>query len=172
MPNYQLGKIYKIVCNVTGKVYYGSTCEPTLAKRLAKHVGNFKRWSNEKKESYVTSYSILENNNYRIVLVEKCPCDDKMELQQRERYYIETNECVNKVVPLRTRTEYNQDNKEKIAEYNKQQCKKYREVNKDKISERRRQIINCACGKTYTLCHKARHFKSQKHQNYLEEQDI
>ncbi len=55
MPDYKLGKIYKIVCNITGKVYYGSTCEPTLARRLAKHAGNYKRWSQGKNESYVTS---------------------------------------------------------------------------------------------------------------------
>ena len=36
MPDYSKGKIYKIVCNVTGLVYVGSTCEPTLARRLAK----------------------------------------------------------------------------------------------------------------------------------------
>eukprot|EP01040_Poterioochromonas_malhamensis_P000307 gene307-329_t len=38
MPvNYQLGKIYRIHCNVTNKDYYGSSAEPTLARRLAGH---------------------------------------------------------------------------------------------------------------------------------------
>ena len=36
MVNYQLGKIYKIVDNTNGNIYIGSTCEPTLARRLAK----------------------------------------------------------------------------------------------------------------------------------------
>ena len=44
MVNYTLSKIYKIECNVTGLVYVGSTCEPTLAKRLTKHVGNYKSY--------------------------------------------------------------------------------------------------------------------------------
>ena len=34
---YQEGKIYKIVCNITGEVYYGSTIEKYLSSRLAKH---------------------------------------------------------------------------------------------------------------------------------------
>lgn len=48
MVNYQLGKIYKIVDNVTGKIYIGSTCEPTLARRLVKHRSDYKRYLNEK----------------------------------------------------------------------------------------------------------------------------
>jgi hypothetical protein len=90
MPDYQLGKIYKIVCNITRKVYYGSTCEPTLARRLAKHMSGYNSFKNGIGR-YVTSYSILENDDYYIVLVEKCSCNDKMELHQRERFYIENN---------------------------------------------------------------------------------
>ncbi len=116
MPNYQLGKIYKIVCNLTGKVYYGSTCEPTLARRLAKHVNSFNCFKNGK-TNFVSSFSIIENNNYFIVLVEKYACNDKMELQQRERFYIENNDCINKNIPNRKIKEYYQDNKDKILEY-------------------------------------------------------
>jgi predicted GIY-YIG superfamily endonuclease len=50
MPkDYSRGKIYKIVCNITNKIYIGSTCEPTLARRLAWHVQDFKKWKNGKK---------------------------------------------------------------------------------------------------------------------------
>ena len=38
VKNFQEAKIYRIVCNVTGLQYYGATCEPTLARRLSKHV--------------------------------------------------------------------------------------------------------------------------------------
>jgi hypothetical protein len=190
MPDYQLGKIYKIVCNVTGQVYYGSTCEPTLARRLAKHAGNFKRWSEGKKESHLTSFCILENNNYQIVLVEKCPCNDKMELQQRERFYIENNECVNKVIPNRTEEEkniyqkqyyennkdnlidcmkkYQQDNKEKIVKQQKQ----YYKDNKNEILKKMSVKFKCECDSFVRISDKARHEKSQKHQNYIKEQDI
>jgi hypothetical protein len=167
MPDYQLGKIYKIVCNVTGKVYYGSTCEPTLARRLAKHVGEYCCYKKGSKH-YITSFSILENGNYNIVLVEKCPCNDKMELQQRERFYIENNECVNKYIPNRTTKEYYEDNKDIVKLYNKQ----YQQDNKEKIAKHKSEIIVCECGKTYTQNHKARHFKTLNHQNYIQEQNI
>ena len=53
MPDYKLGKIYKIECQITGEVYVGSTCEPTLARRLANHVGGFNSWEKKKiKRSY------------------------------------------------------------------------------------------------------------------------
>ena len=67
-----------------------------------------------------TSRSILERNNYQIVLCEECPCETKEQLLAIERKWIETNDCVNVSVPLRTTREYHSDNKEKIREYNKQ----------------------------------------------------
>ena len=79
MVDYSLGKIYKIVCNITGLVYYGSTCEPTLARRLAGHVKGYNCWKNSNYGNNITSYRIIENNNYEIVLVELFPSNDKME---------------------------------------------------------------------------------------------
>ena len=34
------------------------------------------------------------------------PCNTKLELEKRERYYIENFECVNKSIPTRTKKEY------------------------------------------------------------------
>ena len=56
MVNYQDGKIYKIVDNTNNNVYIGSTCEPTLARRLAKHVGHYKFWKNGKTKSQIGLY--------------------------------------------------------------------------------------------------------------------
>ena len=55
---YSRGKIYKIICNVTGLVYVGSTCEPALARRLAGHRRSYKAYLNGKKY-YVTSFKVL-----------------------------------------------------------------------------------------------------------------
>ena len=49
MPNYQLGKIYKIVDNTNNNIYVGSTCEPTLARRLSSHVRDYHVWKNGKR---------------------------------------------------------------------------------------------------------------------------
>ena len=87
MPNYQLGKIYKIIDNTSDQLYIGSTCEPTLARRLAGHVRDHRRYSlDPKSQSFITSFSIIANNNYDIVLIESYPCNSKDELQARERY--------------------------------------------------------------------------------------
>ena len=126
MVNYQNSKIYKIVCNTTGLIYIGSTAEPTLARRLAKHREDYKRYLIGK-HNYITSYKILENTNYDIILLEIYPCNTKDELHARERYYIESNECVNKNIPARTHIDY--------VKYQKL----YREQNKNKIEEKQKQ---------------------------------
>ena len=101
MVNYKNGKIYKLKCNITNKVYIGSTAERLLCQRLRYHVKSYNRYIlNMNKSHYTTSYDILENGNYTITLLEKCPCESKDELHARERYHIERNECVNKMIPL------------------------------------------------------------------------
>ena len=43
MPDYQQGKIYKIVCNTTGLLYIGSTTQKFLSSRLSGHMRNYKK---------------------------------------------------------------------------------------------------------------------------------
>ena len=100
MVNYQDGKIYKIECMTTHLVYYGATCEPHLSRRLAGHRSTFERFNREKSKNYSTSFEVLKHGNYCISLVEKYACNSKDELASREKYYIATNDCVNKSVPL------------------------------------------------------------------------
>ncbi len=146
MPiDYKLGKIYKIVNDMTDDVYIGSTCEPTLARRLANHISNYRSYK-KGKGHYVTSFKIIENGNYDIQLIESYPCNSKDELHAREGHYIKTMACVNKFVAGRTRKEYEQQNKEQFKQYYqvnkesiKNQQRQYYEDNKDKIKEYKRQ---------------------------------
>lgn len=148
MPKYQNGKIYRIVDNTCDQQYIGSTTLK-LAQRLAQHVQDHKKWQNGEK-NYYTSFKIIGNSDYDIILIENCPCDSKEELIKRERHFIETTECVNKVIPGRSKQEsdhaYYEDNKDIIKgkqllyrEENKQRIteteKKYRENNKSKIAD-------------------------------------
>lgn len=157
MVNYKLSKIYKIVCSLTGKVYVGSTCEPTLAKRLTKHVGNYKCYL-KGKYHYVTSFDIIKNNSYEIVLIEIFPCTSKDELHARERYWSNCIDCVNKhknqgLLKKIGQKEYdklyrNDPNRhEKIQKYRKnyqienrdiilKKSNEYRDKNKDEINRR------------------------------------
>ena len=128
MVNYNQGKIYKIVDNTNGNIYVGSTCEATLAKRLAKHIETFKSYK-QGKSSYMSSYKIIQNGNYDIVLLELYPCESRDQLHSRERYYIETLNCINLIIPTRTHKEWAQENKEHL----KEKLKKYVNNNMDKI---------------------------------------
>jgi hypothetical protein len=130
MPDYQRGKIYKITSG--DLTYIGSTCEPTLARRLSGHVKAFKLWKTGKKNN-LTSFQVLDQGDYEITLIELCPCGSKDELTARERHWIETIPCVNKFIPGQTRKEWNDKNKEYITQWHK----KYNEDNKDKIKEER-----------------------------------
>ena len=128
--NYANTKIYKIVCNKTGKVYIGSTTKKYLSDRLAGHRRDYEAYL-LKEKGFITSFYILENNDYEIVLIENFPCQDKNEKNARERNYIENIECVNKQHPGRSKAEWYEINKVKCLE----KMKDYREANSVKIKE-------------------------------------
>jgi hypothetical protein len=129
MPDYQNGKIYKIT---SGELtYIGSTCEPTLARRLAGHIKDYKRCKKNNKK-FVSSFTIIETGQYEITLIELFPCGSKDELTARERFHIETNVCVNRSIPTRTKVEYNEANKEAIQT----QHKEYYEANKETLLQK------------------------------------
>ncbi len=176
MTNYSNGKIYCITCYETGEVYYGSTTQ-TVAKRIGKHRKGFRE--NQKgyvspgknTPTYMSSFQILERNNYGYSLVENYPCDSKEQLHAREGWYILNNDCINKRVEGRSwdkerkkvyreenkeeikerKKEYYERNKEKInekskayREKNKEQIKAYREQTKDEINRKVRET-KCIC---------------------------
>lgn len=164
---YQNGKIYKLVSGQTQKVYYGSTCD-NLAKRLYRHHDDYNRYSEGKRKWCSTSREILKYNNAQIVLVELYPCNSKMELERRERWYIENNDCVNKIVPTRTQKEYYETNKEHISERRKKdyqenreerlkQLKEYAKKNKTKITSYHKEYRE-----------KNKEKLTQKHKSYVE----
>ena len=136
MVNYKLGKIYRLECNITGLVYVGSTCEPTLAKRLTKHVGVY-RYYLKGKCNYVSSFKILENNDYDIILIEKYPCNDRDELYSRECYFSNQIDCVN--VNKRQGVINRSGGRQ---EYDKRRNKEYQKLNKDKLVEKRKDYYN------------------------------
>jgi hypothetical protein len=92
MNKYQNDKIYKIVCNTTNLTFYGSTTEPNINRKLAGHKANSKKANKND-----ISYKVLENDNYKIELIEAYVCNSKEELLNREQYYIKNNECINEM---------------------------------------------------------------------------
>jgi hypothetical protein len=148
MPDYQLGKIYKLVGN--GKVYVGSTTRPLLCQRMSEHRSKCKLWKKGTNKTYTTSFECLEDPKCYIELLEVYPCDSRDELHKCERKWIEALECINKVIPTRTVKEYDkiyrEQNKERIKkEYEKnkeqisQQKKEYYQINKDHFQQQARE---------------------------------
>ena len=155
MADYQNGKIYKITSDLGPEVYYGSTRETLHIRKI-----------NHKTKIGCTSRIIFEKygfENCKIDLVENYPCNSKKELEAREAYYIRNNDCVNKVIPDRTMSEWRTENKEKIKANHKQWCIDNKEKIKEYYQERNKEKITCECGSTYSRQHKSRHQRSQKH---------
>ena len=165
-------KIYKITDNKNNNKYIGSTCQ-SLKNRLSKHKCAYKRFLKGICGN-IKSFIIIKNNDYKIELLEKCNIKTKPELLERERFYIENNECVNKCIPgrydkgtLQYQKDYREANKDKLNNCHKE----YREANKDKINIKKKEKFVCPCGGKFTLTHKSTHIKTSKHQNYLKSQN-
>ena len=73
--------LYKIIDKTNGDVYIGSTIQ-NLKRRHQTH-GIYKDYNKLK-------------SNCDIFLIENYPCDNKRQLEKREQYHIENNECINK----------------------------------------------------------------------------
>ncbi len=98
------GYIYKIECNETGECYYGST-QQSLKQRMAGHKSGCKSWKLGT-TPFTYSYQIIERGNYNYSLIETVECESRKQLEARERFYIESNECINKAIPCRSQEEY------------------------------------------------------------------
>ena len=164
MPNYSKSVIYKIYDNTNGDTYYGSTCNE-LRYRMYWH----KHTDNNCK-----SKSIILNDDYSYSVVEEFPCETKLELHTRERWWIENNKCINKCVPTRTKKEYREFHIDKVLERdrtyyndNKKDISLYKveyyKNNKERILTRLLVKSICECGTEMRTDNLFRHRKSAKH---------
>jgi hypothetical protein len=140
MPDYQLSKIYKLWSPSTNLIYIGSTTQ-YIAQRLAEHIRIYRRYKNNKGH-FLTSFKILECEDYKIELLEEYPCNNREQLFKKEGEYIKSLNCVNKLIMGKTQEEYKKGNKEyyeankeKNKEEKKEKKKIYREKNKEKIKK-------------------------------------
>ena len=100
MARYQNGMIYKLVNDVDDQFYVGSTCMP-LAKRKSNHKVDAKKHPNQRLYKHLNE---IGWDCVKIILIEKWPCEDKYELEKRERYHIEElKPSLNKNIPTRPR---------------------------------------------------------------------
>ena len=148
MVNYGNSCIYKIVCNDLNVTdcYVGSTTNFNRRKQEHKKCCNGVTLASYNFHVYSFVRQHGGWSNWSMIEVEKYPCNDKRELEKREREWIEKlNATLNMRTSFRDDEErqkyfehYREENKEKI----KQAMKCYRENNKVKIKEYKQQYYN------------------------------
>ena len=169
--NYSNTIIYKLVCNDLDikDTYVGHTTN--FIKRKASHK---ERCNDENGNKYhLKVYQIMRRNggwdNWSMIEIEKFPCNDHNEATKQERYWYELlNANMNKLNPNRTKKEYQDANRDYLL----MKKREYHEKNKEEINLKRSVTYPCICGCSYTLRHKARHEKSKKHQEFIQQQII
>jgi len=132
---YSQSKIYQITSS-NGPAYIGATTT-NLTTRLRRH--------RDKRDS--TSVIHLDASDCKIELLEQFPCTSREELLWKEREYIESRECCNKMSPIRTKDEA-----------------KMLKAFRNGITQ------ICRCGATCTARNMARHRTSKAHCEWLREE--
>lgn len=112
MPDYALGKIYRIYNPQIedSMEYVGSTTQPFLSTRMALHRSHYRRKRDKMVGGELTAFKLFDEygvGNCIIELVEKYPCNDCHDLALREGQIIrERNNTVNKNLAGRTSAEW------------------------------------------------------------------
>ena len=201
VKNYEKNKVYKIYSHLGDKIYVGSTTKDLLSQRMATHRSCYKCWKSGKKGfNFVRAYILFDEygiDNCIIELIEAKPCINIHDAGKLEGTYIRDMICTNKNIAGRTNKEYREENKVRLSDLNKEYYIKNKEYiinkvrqysidNKDLISERGKVYRTkhevkikefkgepkiCDCGLFYTHAHKARHLKTLKHKQSLENQN-
>ena len=163
MVNYQNGKIYKIESHNGDKIYIGSTAKKYLSQRLVAHRDDYTSWKKVDSTRFnFTSFKLFEVygiDNCFITLLESYPCNSKDELAAREAHYIKSMSCVNKYVPLRTKQDYREDNRQELRD----KALEYYNNNKERLYIK----ITCECGLEFAYRYKSRHLKTLTHQQFI-----
>ena len=115
--NYQNTIIYKIVCNDLNvkDLYVGHTTDFKRRKSQHKSI-----CINEKSNRYnLKIYQTIRQNggwnDWKMIEIEKYPCNDSNEATSRERLWFETLEAkLNMIFPQRSKNEYVETNKDKL----------------------------------------------------------
>jgi hypothetical protein len=173
--------IYKISCDDLPEfVYVGST--KAFRQRKRQHKSNCNN-DNSEKHNIKLYQTIRENGgweNWRMVLIEECGEISFTQAKiKEEEHRVKLNANLNSQRCHQTEEEKKKQKKEWFEEWyqnnkehRKEWSKEWWKNNKEKINKKNEELytekINCKCGGIYTYKHKARHFKTNKHLEYIE----
>ena len=199
MVNYSKGIIYKLCCNDPNivDIYVGST---TNFSRRKSHHKTCCNNPNNKSYNYPVYQFIRKNgsfSNWSMVLIREYNTTNKKKLERKERQYIEKlGATLNCIIPTRNKKEHYEANKNQIlaqvkmyreankelikqkikqfreanVEHIREQRKEYYKDNKENINQRKKEKIECECGCMLRKSDMARHKKSQKHKDLMDNQ--
>jgi hypothetical protein len=163
--------IYKICCDdCPDFVYVGST--KAFRERKAQHKMDC---NNENRKGYNRKlYNTIRDNggweNWRMVIIEECGDITFTQARIREEEHrVKLNANLNSQKCQSDNKEYKKEWYEKNKEEILEKHKDYKDKNKEKISEWSSQKITCECGCKISNNHSARHKKSKKHIELMEE---
>ncbi len=148
-----IGHIYKLTCSETKRVYIGSTTR-TLQERL---------WKHRSKTNGCVSRDFI---NPTIELIESIEYDDYDKLLWRERFHVETEDCVNNDLPIITKEEKRLRKNEAVKRW-----RKNNPVNKEEKKEymrlyniKNKKVLNEKC-KLWYQSHKEEALKYKREWN-------
>lgn len=130
-------KIYKIYCN--HDVYIGYTSKD-LNERLNRHYRHYKSYK-EGKMNFISVFFIFDKydkKDIKIECIEEFNIITKKDALQKESYYLQTINCVNKY-KNHTKEENNKKWHIENIERARELDRKWKEQNRDKINERQRE---------------------------------
>ena len=167
---YIQSKVYKLIDQINGYFYIGSTACKTLSKRFTWHKqdAHKEKIKNSKKYQYFNS---IGWENVKIILLDEFQFDNKMQLLKEEDKYIQLYrddpKCLN---VIRAYT-----SEEDRHNYNVTQCKRYRiehlehlrEYDRTRNKIRDKDKVMCVCGYEYPRQQKAVHDKLRCHIDYI-----
>lgn len=149
----ETGIVYEIRCNLTDRVYIGSTMLSMNARIYYHlHIGNT-----------TTSREIILDNNWSHKVLESGIRED--DLKKKERYYLE---AVTGVIVNRS-TSFRSEEEPSWHERNKNYVRKKRQERWIKDKELESEQTQCECGYTITgLRHVKAHKQTKKHARMME----
>ena len=161
--------IYKLQCQITGKVYIGTTTRG-IERAMKQNIYFFKAYKRGTLKTYSSMYEVVINENYNVTVLEEVhnfanDTDFLTRLKKRQKFYLEQyDEAVNKHIPLRTGKEYYVENRDHYSQYNKN----YYKANEQAISQQRRKQrspkTNCkVCNSEVKVGSLWKHNRSKRH---------
>ena len=199
MVNYSKGLVYKLCCNDTNitDIYVGSTTNFIRRKCTHKSACNNE---NDKHHNIHVYKFIRNNggwDNWSMILLREYSATNKKRLERKEhKYIVKLKATLNYRIPTRTPEQSYETNKQVMNERKKEyykvnkdvilnRNKAYRETNKQVISEQKKEFykdnndeikrkhnerIECDCGCITSRSNLAKHKKTQKHKDLMNEQ--